>query len=111
VQAVHVASNGAIWLGTRGAGVFRLASKDAAPELLRNGTKGTRVAGIAEKSGTIYVGYADGPVAKIDGNALVALEGSPTHTQSLGVAGGALVVGDLEGVYRLDGSSTFTQIA
>ncbi len=110
VQSVYVAKNGAIYLGTRGAGVFRLASRDAAPELLRNATKGTRVSAIAEKDGAIYVAYADGPLARLDGSSLAALDGSPTHGQSLGVARGALLYGDLEGLYRVDGT-TFTQLA
>jgi hypothetical protein len=110
VQSVYIANNGAIYLGTRGAGVFRLASREAAPELLRNGTKGTRVSAIAEKDGAIYVAYADGPLARLDGNALVGLEGAPTHGQSLGVARGTLFYGDLEGLYRVEGT-TFTQVA
>jgi hypothetical protein len=110
VQSVYVASNGAIYLGTRGAGVFRLATRESAPELLRNTTKGTRVAAIAERGGVVHVAYSDGSLARVDGNALVAIDGSPTHGQALASVGAALLLGDLEGLYRVDGN-TFTQLA
>lgn len=109
VSAVHVSANGAVWLGTRGQGVHRLAAKDASPALVPSTASGTRVTGIAEKDGVVYVSYADGPVAKLENGALKAVAGSPTHGQAIGVAGDAVVVGDLAGLHRLDDKG-FTSI-
>jgi ligand-binding sensor domain-containing protein len=102
VQAVHVAADGTAYFGTRGAGVFRLASPSAAPERLHGAAPGTRVAAIAELQAATYVAYADGPVARLEGGELRALAGSPTHGQALAAVEGALVVGDLEGIFRYE---------
>lgn len=102
VSSVHVSASGAVWLGTRGQGVHRLATKGSAPVLVPSTAKGTRVTGIAEKDGVVFVSYADGPVAKVDGGTLNPIPGSPTHGQAIGVAGDAVVIGDLTGLHRLD---------
>lgn len=106
VHVVYASQSGAVYLGTRGAGVFRLASADAKPELLRSSVKGTHATAIAEKDGVLYVAFADGPLARLTGDLLTGVDRSPTHGQSLAVvgggAGGELVLGDLEGLYRVD---------
>ncbi len=104
VQVVHVTGDGAILLGTRGAGVLRLASRGASAESVPSATRARRVAAIAERAGTVYVAYADGPLARLGGDppALRAVDGSPTHGQSLASVDGTIVLGDLEGLYRLD---------
>jgi ligand-binding sensor domain-containing protein len=106
VHVVYASRGGAIYLGTRGAGVFRLAGADAKPELLRSSVKGTHATAIAEKDGVLYVAFADGPLARLTGDLLSGVDRSPTHGQSLAVigggAGGELVLGDLEGLYRVD---------
>ena len=114
VHVVYASRGGAVYFGTRGAGVFRLAAPDAAPELLRSSVKGTHAAAIAEKDGVVYVAYADGPLAKLEGGVLKAIEQSPTHGQALATVkvdgGSELVLGDLEGLYRVDASG-FTSLA
>ena len=105
VHVVYVSGSGAIYLGTRGAGVFRLASADARPELLRSSVTGTHATAIAEKDGVVYVAYADGPLARLDAGILKGVDRSPTHGQSLAVIGSELVLGDLEGLYRVDSTS------
>jgi ligand-binding sensor domain-containing protein len=106
VHVVYASQGGAIYLGTRGAGVFRLAGPDAKPELLRSSVKGTHATAIAEKDGVLYVAFADGPLARLTGDLLTGVDRSPTHGQSLAVVGGSagseLVLGDLEGLYRVD---------
>jgi ligand-binding sensor domain-containing protein len=112
VHAVQVATNGAVYLGTRGAGVFRLASADSVPELLRTTVSGTRVSALAQTSdGTLYVGYADGPLARLDGSMLKGVDRSPTHTQALATVGSELFVGDLEGLSRLDPTGGLTSLS
>src|SRR5207237_2457599 len=49
-----------------------------------------------------HVAYSDGALAKVDGSTIVALDGSPTHGQALASVGNTLVLGDLEGLYRVD---------
>jgi ligand-binding sensor domain-containing protein len=114
VHVVYASGGGAVYFGTRGAGVFRIAAADAAPELLRSSVKGTHAAAIAEKDGVVYVAYADGPLAKLEGGVLKAIDQSPTHGQALATVnvdgGSELVLGDLEGLYRVDASG-FTSIA
>lgn len=102
VHAVHVSPGGAIWLGTRGRGVERLAARDAKVEGVPSDAKGTRVAAMAEKDGALFVAYADGPVARLDAGRLRPIPASPTHGQALATVGSDLVLGDLEGLYRLD---------
>ncbi len=110
VHVVFVSGSGAIYLGTRGAGVFRLAAPDAKPALLRSSVSGTHASAIAERDGVVYVAYTDGPLAKVEGGILKGVDRSPTHGQSLAVIGSELVLGDLEGLYRVDGSGV-TSIA
>jgi ligand-binding sensor domain-containing protein len=102
VHVVVASGSGVIYLGTRGAGVFRLATPDAKPELLRSSVSGTHASAIAERDGVVYVAYADGPLARLDGGILKGVDRSPTHGQSLAVFGSELVLGDLEGLYRVD---------
>jgi ligand-binding sensor domain-containing protein len=111
VHVVYASGSGAIYLGTRGAGVFRLGAADARPELLRSSVTGTHASAIAEKDGVVYVAYADGPLARLDGGILKGVDRSPTHGQSLAVIGSELVLGDLEGLYRVDGTGGVTSIA
>jgi ligand-binding sensor domain-containing protein len=103
VQAVHVAA-GSVYFGTRGAGVLRLRPGAAFPERVPSAVPGTRAVAIADRDATVYVAYADGPLARLaPGETVIrALAGSPTHGQALAVAGAALVLGDLEGLYRVD---------
>jgi hypothetical protein len=102
VHVVVASGSGAIYLGTRGAGVFRLAAPDAKPELLRTSVSGTHASAIVERDGVVYVAYTDGPLARLDGGILKGVDRSPTHGQSLAVIGSELVLGDLEGLYRVD---------
>ena len=110
VHVVFTSGSGAIYLGTRGAGVFRLAGADAKPELLRSSVTGTHAAAIAEKDGIVYVAFSNGPLARIDGGVLKGVDRSPTHGQALATVGTDLVLGDLEGLYRVDASGV-TSIA
>lgn len=100
VQAVFVDAAGVVALGTRGSGVFRLATRDATPERLPGRVKGTRVTALAEAGGRLHVAHADGPLAAMVDGALVDVAGSPTHGQALATVGGELVLGDLTGVHR-----------
>jgi hypothetical protein len=102
VHAIHVSPSGAVYLGTRGAGVYRLAAADAAPELVRSSVKGTHVAAITEHAGALHVAYADGPLARLDGGLLKGVDRSPTHGQALATVGAELLLGDLEGLFRVD---------
>jgi ligand-binding sensor domain-containing protein len=102
VSAVHVSPTGAVFLGTRGAGLFRLATKEATPELVRSSVQGTRISAITEKDAALYVAYGDGPLAKLDKGILQGVDRSPTHGQALATVGSDLVLGDLEGLFRVD---------
>ncbi len=110
VHVIHITASGVVYLGTRGAGVFRI-SRDRAPELVRTTARGTRATAMAERNGVLYVAFADGPLARLEGDSLAAIPGSPTHGQSLAVVGDDVVLGDLEGLYRLDSRGTFSAIA
>lgn len=110
VQAVHVSPGGAVYLGTRGAGVYRLAARDSVPELLRTSVTGTRVAAMAERDGSLYVAYADGPLARLASGILVGVDRSPTHGQALASVGGELLLGDLEGLFKV-GTTGVTSLA
>lgn len=106
VHAVHVSPSGAAYLGAWGAGVLRVASPEARPETLASGVRGTRATAIADHEGALYVAYADGPLAKLEGGSLRAVTGSPTHGQALASVPGEdgaprLVLGDLEGLFRV----------
>jgi ligand-binding sensor domain-containing protein len=102
VHAVHVSASGAIWLGTRGQGVLRLDGRDASALPVPGVATGKRAAAFAERDGIVFAAYADGPVARLEGGALRPIPGSPTHGQALAAVGGDVVLGDLEGLYRLD---------
>jgi ligand-binding sensor domain-containing protein len=131
VEAVHVAADGAVYLGTRGAGALRLASRDAAPEPIPSATGATHAAAIADRDGVVYVAFADGPLsstvhdphspsgplsssvrdpASPSGPMLRPVGGGPSHGQSLVNVAGELVLGDLEGLYRVD-SDGFAPLA
>src|SRR5262249_50805579 len=74
-----------------------------APVLVATSASGRHVAAIAEHAGVIHVAYSDGPVTRLEGSRFVAVDGSPTHGQALASASGRLLLGDVEGVFRLDG--------
>ena len=102
VHAIHP-STGGVYFGTWGNGLLRLAEKNATPITVPSTVPGRRIAGIAEHVGVMHVAYADGPLARLDGGSLRAIPNSPTHGQALASVGGRLLLGDLEGLYRVDG--------
>jgi ligand-binding sensor domain-containing protein len=106
VQAVHVAAGGKVYLGTRGAGVFELSSLDADPHAVSSAASGASVEGMTDDGGTLYVAYSDGPVARLERGRLEDVPGGPTHGQSLAVVRGRVIVGDLEGLFEIDGHGT-----
>lgn len=97
VRAVHRTSEGAVWLGTWGAGLRRLGRVEPIPG------GATKVSALAEHDGALWAAFADGPAARLEGEMLRPLAGSPTHGQALGSSGGNLLLGDLEGLFRVDG--------
>jgi ligand-binding sensor domain-containing protein len=101
VHAVLASSTG-ITIGTWGDGVYRLASETAPPVLVPTAASGKHVAAIAEHAGTTFVAYSDGPVARLESGTLRPLAGGPTHGQALASGGTRLLVGDIEGAFRLD---------
>ncbi len=111
--AVHavLATPTGVYLGTWGAGLLHLDRPDATPELVRSSAPGKHIAALAEHEGSLYVAYADGPVARLDRGALTPLAGTPSHGQALlslprGGTGPDLVVGDLEGIFRVGDGAT-----
>jgi ligand-binding sensor domain-containing protein len=103
VSAVHIGRNGDVYLGTRGLGLQQLKQGQANALAIPNTSSGTRVASIAEMGDELYVAFADGPLARLDGGTVRALAGSPTHGHALAVWEGSLMLGDLEGLFRVDG--------
>jgi hypothetical protein len=104
VHAIFASPSGGVYLGTWGAGVFRLADKGAPPLLLPTSASGKHVAAIAEHAGVLHVAYSDGPVARLEGGTLRPLANTPTHGQALASSGARLIVGDIEGLYRIESS-------
>ena len=105
VHAVLATASG-VYLGTWGSGLVHLQAQDAAPELVRTSVTGKHIAALADSGGSVYVAYADGPLARLEGGVLTAVPGTPSHGQALASvaragAGAELVLGDLEGLYRV----------
>jgi ligand-binding sensor domain-containing protein len=96
VEATHV------WLGTRGDGVYRATLDGATKVRIPSRATGTRVSALVEHRGTLFAAYADGPVAKLEAGALVALPTAPRRASALAVLDDAVFVGDLTGLHRLD---------
>ena len=111
VQAVYVSPGGPTYLGTRGAGVVAIDSPEAPPRTVPSAAGGRCVTAIAESAGTLYVAYADGPLARRDGDELRALPDSPAHGHALAAIDGFLLLGDLEGLFRVSPDGGFTSIA
>lgn len=105
VRSVLVSSSG-VYLGTWGAGVQHLADKASAPVLVPTSGAGKHVAAIAEHAGIVHVAYSDGPVTRLEGGVLRPVPGTPTHGQALASSGSRLVLGALEGIFRLDANVT-----
>lgn len=91
VHAVLARADG-VWLGTWGGGVVRV-DGPAAPG------PGKLVTALVEDDGGVFAGYADGPTGVLARERFVAVPG-PGHAQALVRAGGDLVVGSLEGLFR-----------
>ena len=112
VRAVLPRADG-VYLGTWGAGVVRVAPGSAVAEPVRGHASGSHVAALAEHQGSVYVAYGDGPPAVLRGGALRELGvatrdaalSTPTHGQALVSVGSTLLLGDLEGLFRLDGDA------
>jgi len=105
VHAVLATASG-VYLGTWGAGLFRLAAPDAPPELVPTSSPARHIAALAEHGGSVYAAYADGPVARLEHGTLTPVAETPSHGQSLVSVvhpGGPaeLVLGDLEGLFRV----------
>jgi hypothetical protein len=111
VQAVYASPGGVTYLGTRGAGVVAVDSPAAPPHVVPSYAPGVQVAAIAEAGGVLYVAYADGPLARRAGDVLRPLPGSPVHGHALAAAGGAMVLGDLEGLFRVSPDGAFAPMA
>jgi hypothetical protein len=108
VHAVLATSTG-VYLGTWGAGLLRVSGHDAAAEVVPTAGGGERIAALAEYRGSLYVAYADGPAARLAQGKAVAIVDAPAHGQALlATTEGRpeLVLGDLEGVFRLDDGAT-----
>lgn len=105
VHAVLATSTG-VYLGTWGGGLLRWARGAVAPERVPTAGGGTRVSALAEDEGALVVAFADGPLVRVEnGKSLVAFDGL-VHGQALStVASGEgrmeLVLGDLEGLFRV----------
>jgi ligand-binding sensor domain-containing protein len=110
VHAVYAPPGGGVWLGTWGEGVTRLADKGATPVLVPTTAAGRHVAAITEHGGHVHVAYVDGPVTRLEGaperpRLVEAAPGGPSHGQALASVGGRLVLGDVEGLFRVDTSA------
>ena len=105
VHVVLAASSG-VYLGTWGAGLFRLTAKDAAPERVATTGGGKRISALAEYGGALYVAYADGQLEKLENGKSAAVLDTPAHGQALstiktGDGQTELMLGDLEGLFRV----------
>ncbi len=98
VAAVRVTGNG-VWLADWSTGLVHVEGERIATIAAPRGAK--RIVAIAEHRGAVHVAFADGPPARLEDGALRPLSG-PVHGQALASAGDALLVGDLEGVFRSD---------
>jgi hypothetical protein len=104
VHAVLATSTG-VYLGTWGAGLFRVPSREAPPEAVPAAGGGQRIAALAEHGGSLYVAYADGPLARLESGKAVPVVDAPAHGQALAAVAASdgraeLVLGDLEGLFR-----------
>lgn len=111
VQALYAAPGGATYFGTRGAGVVVVDAPDAPPRTVPSEASGARVTGITESAGTLYVAYADGPLARSEGGTLRELAGSPVHGHALAASEGFVLLGDLEGLFRVGPDGGFASLA
>ncbi len=104
VRAILPVSGG-VYLGTWGAGLQHVRPDGDHASAVVGAIQGRRVAALTEHRGSLYVAYADGPLAVLDGGTLHAVAGAPTHGQALASlasdAGGTLVLGDLEGLFTV----------
>jgi ligand-binding sensor domain-containing protein len=113
VRAV-LPTSGGVYFGTWGAGLLRLPSRGGAVQRVSAEVSGTRVAALVEYEGLLYVAYGDGPPAQLDtrrdGGVLHPIAGAPTHGQALASVtmgtGSTLLLGDLEGLFRLSNGAT-----
>jgi hypothetical protein len=111
VQAVFASASGSTFFGTREAGVVVIDAPDAPPRVVPSAAPGVRVAGITESAGVLYVAYADGPLARRDGDTLRALPGSPTRGHALAASDGDVWLGDLEGLFRVGRDGSIAPVA
>lgn len=108
VRAILPRADG-VYLGTWGAGLARVAPGSAVAEPVRGRVSGSHVAALAEHEGDLIAAYADGPPAAIRGGSLRELGIArldpaatiPTHGAALVSVASTLVLGDLEGLFRL----------
>jgi ligand-binding sensor domain-containing protein len=109
VRVVLPTSSG-VYFGSWGEGLWRLAPNGRAVERVSAQVSGTRVAALAEHDGSLFVAYANGPPAKLDRGVLHEVAGAPTHGQALASVttgdGSTLLLGDLEGLFRLSNEAT-----
>ncbi len=111
VRAVLPQADG-VYLGTWGEGLARVRPGSTVAEAVRGRVSGSHVAALAEHQGTVSVAYADGPPASVRGGSLRELalvdrdaSASPTHGQALVSVGSTLLLGDLEGLFRIEGNA------
>jgi ligand-binding sensor domain-containing protein len=105
---------GGVYLGTWGSGLMHFApgngGTNGAAVVVAGPVAGTHVAALAEHGGALYVAYADGPIAVLEGGVLRQVATGPSHGQALasveGQGGQTLLVGDLEGLFGVGGGAS-----
>ncbi|MBV9948732.1 MAG: hypothetical protein JOZ69_17930 [Myxococcales bacterium] len=95
----------ALYAGTWGSGVFQVPPGVTTAQPVESDSPGTLVTALAVHEGALHVAFSDGPPARLEGDTLRPLAPEPGHGEALAsvssAEGPALLLGDLEGLYRL----------